>query len=121
MRLRPQGPKDPSIWETDFPGGSVVKITPANAGDTGDPGLIPGSGSFPWRRKWQLTPLFLLEDPMDGGAWWATVLGVAGLRHNLATGQQQSPEQSRQPLFIWGLMGPLSYVLAKEQLKRKGC
>ena len=59
MRLRPQGPKDPSIWETDFPGGSVVKITPANAGNTGDPGSIPGSGRFPWRRKWQPTPVFL--------------------------------------------------------------
>ena len=30
-----------------------------------------------WRRKWQLTPLFLLENPMDGRAWWATVHGVA--------------------------------------------
>ena len=34
----------------DFPGGSVVKNPPANAGDVG---LIP------WRRKWQLTPIFL--------------------------------------------------------------
>ena len=25
----------------------------------GDPGLIPGSGRFPWRREWQLTPVFL--------------------------------------------------------------
>ena len=28
----------------DFPGGSVVKNTPANAGDSGDTGLIPGLG-----------------------------------------------------------------------------
>ena len=28
----------------DLPGGSVVKNTPANAGDTGDASLIPGSG-----------------------------------------------------------------------------
>ena len=28
----------------DFPGGSVVKNSPANAGDTGEVGLIPGSG-----------------------------------------------------------------------------
>ena len=30
-----------------------------------------------WRRKWQPTPLFLLENPRDGGAWWAAVCGVA--------------------------------------------
>ena len=33
-----------------FPGGPVVKNPPANAGDVGS---IPGSGRFPWRRKWQ--------------------------------------------------------------------
>ena len=32
---------------------------PANAGDTGDMGSIPGSGRFPWRRKWQPTLVFL--------------------------------------------------------------
>ena len=30
-----------------FPGGSVVKNTPANAGDAGDSSLIPGSGKSP--------------------------------------------------------------------------
>ena len=34
----------------------MVKNQPANAGDAG---LIPGSGRFPWRRKWQPTPVFL--------------------------------------------------------------
>ena len=29
------------------------------------------------RRKWQPTPVFLLENPRDGGAWWAAVYGVA--------------------------------------------
>ena len=36
-----------------FPGASVVKNLPANAGDVGSPGKIP------WRRKWQPTPVFL--------------------------------------------------------------
>ena len=36
-----------------FPGGSVVKNPPANAGDTGD------VSSTPWRREWQPTPVFL--------------------------------------------------------------
>ena len=35
----------------------VVKNLPANAGDVRDVGLI---GKVPWRRKWQLTPVFLL-------------------------------------------------------------
>ena len=29
-----------------------------------------------WRRKWQPTPVFLLENPREGGAWWAAVYGV---------------------------------------------
>ena len=35
------------IFIMGFPDGSVVKNLPANAGDTGDVGLIPGSGRFP--------------------------------------------------------------------------
>ena len=30
-----------------------------------------------WRRRWQPTPVFCLENPRDGGAWWAAVYGVA--------------------------------------------
>ena len=30
-----------------------------------------------WRRKWQPTPVSCLENPRDGGAWWAAVYGVA--------------------------------------------
>ena len=30
-----------------------------------------------WRRKWQPTPVFCLENPRDGGARWAAVYGVA--------------------------------------------
>ena len=41
-----------------FPGGSVVKNLPANAGD-GDWEFSPGVGKIPWRRKWQPTPVFL--------------------------------------------------------------
>ena len=36
-----------------------------------------------WRRKWQPTPAFLLENPRDGGAWWAAVYGVAQSRTRL--------------------------------------
>ena len=37
----------------------VVKNLPDNAGDLRDVGLIPESGRFPWRRKWQRSPVFL--------------------------------------------------------------
>ena len=42
-----------------FLGGSVVKNPPAIAGVSEDTSLIPGSRRFPWRRKWQPTPVFL--------------------------------------------------------------
>ena len=46
-----------------FPGGSVIKNLPANAGDAGS---IPGSGRSPQRRKWQPTPV-LLPGESHGG------------------------------------------------------
>ena len=36
----------------------MVKNQSANAGDTGDVGSIPG-WEYPWRKKWQPTPIFL--------------------------------------------------------------
>ena len=36
-----------------------------------------------WRRKWQPTPVFLPENPRDGGAWWAAIYGVAQSRTRL--------------------------------------
>ena len=45
----------PKPWK-GFSGGSKVKNPPTKAGDVG---LIPGSGRFAWRRKWQHTPVFL--------------------------------------------------------------
>ena len=57
-----------------FPGGSVVKNLPANAGDAG---LIPGLGRCPGGANGNPLQCSCLENPMDGGAWWATVHGVA--------------------------------------------
>ena len=48
-----------------FPGGSVVKNLPANAGDTG---LIPGSGTSPGEGNCNPLQYFCLENSMDGGA-----------------------------------------------------
>ena len=59
---------------TGFPGGSVVKNPAANAGDTG---LIPRLGRSP--REGNSNPLqySFLGNPMDSGAWQATVHGVS--------------------------------------------
>ena len=40
-------------------------------------GFDPWVRKIPWRRKWQPTPVFLLGNPMDRGAWRVTVHGVA--------------------------------------------
>ena len=45
----------------------VVKNPPANAGDIRDVGSNPWVGMIPWRRAWQPTPVFLLENSMDRG------------------------------------------------------
>ena len=57
-----------------FPGSTVVKNPPANAGDLG---MIPGSGRSPGEGNGNTLQYFCLENPMDRGAWWATVRGVA--------------------------------------------
>ena len=44
----------------------------------------PWVGKTPWRREWQPVPVFLLENPMDGGAWWARVHEVAKSRTRLS-------------------------------------
>ena len=60
-----------------FPGDPVVKNPPANAEDTGDSGLIPGSGRSPGGGNVNPLQYSCLGKPMDRGAWRATVHGVA--------------------------------------------
>ena len=55
----------------------VVKNLPANAGDIRDTGPIPGSGRPPGEGKGNPCQDSGLENPMDSGAWWATVHVVA--------------------------------------------
>ena len=58
-----------------FPDGSAVKNPPA--AHTGDSGLIPGSGRSPGGGNGNPLQYSYLENPMDGGAWGATVHGVS--------------------------------------------
>ena len=63
----------------------MVKNLPANAGDIVS---ILGSGRSPGEGNGSPLQDSCLGDPMDRGAWWATVQGVA-VRHDLATKQQE--------------------------------
>ena len=54
----------------------VVKNPPANVGDLRDMGLIPELGRSPGEGNGNLLQYSCLENPMDGGAWRATVSGV---------------------------------------------
>ena len=63
--------------------GSDGKESACNAGDLG---LIPGSGRSPGEGNGNpLLQYSCLENPMDRVAWQATVHGVPGVRHDLAT------------------------------------
>ena len=64
----------------------MVKNPPAKAGDTRDVGSIPGSGRSPGKGPGNPLQYSCLENPMDRGAWWATVHGVT-----------KSPTQLKRP------------------------
>ena len=55
----------------------MVKNPPANAGDVRNVGLIPGWGRSPGGGRGNPLQCSCLENPMDRGAWWATVHSVA--------------------------------------------
>ena len=54
----------------------VVKSPPADALDIRDEGSIPGSGKSPGGGRGNPLQYSCLENPMDKGAWWATVHSV---------------------------------------------
>ena len=58
----------------NFPGGSEGKASVCNAGDLGS---IPGSGRSPGEGSGNPLQYSRLGNPMDRGAWQATVHGVA--------------------------------------------
>ena len=64
-----------------FTGGSEVKAPACSAGDLGS---ISGLGRFPGEENGNPLQYSCLENPMDRGAWWATVHGVAKSRKQLS-------------------------------------
>ena len=71
--------KAPANNKKYFPGGSEVKASACNEGDLGS---IPGSGVSPGEGNGNPLLCSCLENPMDGGAWWATVHGLQRVRHD---------------------------------------
>ena len=57
-----------------FPSGSAVKNLPAMQ-EMQETGFDPWIGKILWRRKWQPTPAFCQENPMDRGAFGLQLMG----------------------------------------------
>ena len=70
--------------EGGFPGGTVVKNLPANAGDAEDMGSIPVSGRSPGEGNGNPLQYSCLENLMDGGAWQTTIQGIANSQTQLS-------------------------------------
>ena len=70
-----------------------------NARDAGSAGSIPGSGKSHGRGHGNSLQYFCLENPMDRGAWWATVHGLAKSKTWLSDRAQHTyiPSRFRLP------------------------
>ena len=71
-----------STREIGFPGGSVIKDLPANAGDAGDSGLIPGLERSPGVGNGNPLQYSCLENSMDRGAFMTPFHGSQRVRHD---------------------------------------
>ena len=78
----------PKLWVSQV--ALVVKNPPANAGGTRDKGLTPGWGWSPGGGYGNPLQYFCLENPMDTGAWPATIHGVAESQIQLSIAQTQT-------------------------------
>ena len=78
------------MWKTKSPGASDSKVFVYNAGD---PGSIPGLGRSPAEGNGNPLQYYFLENPMDRGAWQATVHGVAKSRTRMSNFTFKSPER----------------------------
>ena len=71
--------------------GVLVAQTVKNPPAVQETGFDPWVREIPWRREWQYS---CLENPTDGGAWWATVRGVT-------KSQDMTERCSLSLAFIW--------------------
>jgi len=75
------------------------KESACNAGIAGDAGLIPESGRFPGGENGNPLQYSFLENPMDRGAWWATVHEVTELdmTERPSSSSRQAPAATSPP------------------------
>ena len=86
-----------SKMEWAFLGSSVDKESAYSAGDLSS---IPGLGRAPGEVNGNALQFFCLENPMDRGAWRATVRGVARVGHELANKPLPQLDGVRIALYI---------------------
>ena len=92
-----------------FPGGSDGKASACNVGDAGS---ISGSGRSPGEGNGNPLQHTCLENPMDGGAWWAAFCGVAKSQTRLSdfTFMHWRRKWQPTPVFLpgesqgWGIL-----------------
>ena len=80
----------------------MVKNPPGlnpRVGDLREVGLILGSGRFPGEKNDNPLQCSCLENPMDRGAWWATVHAVTEVRHDWAREHTQKLSPQRALYF----------------------
>ena len=77
---------------------SAGKESACNAGDLGS---IPGLGRPPGEGSGNPLQYSCLENPMNRGAWWATVHGVARVRHDLASKPHNWPNHVYFCIWIY--------------------
>ena len=100
----------------------VVKESACNAGDLDS---IPGSGRFPGKGSGNPLQCSCLENPKDGGAWWAAIYGIAQSQAWLMWLSSSSssrlvitfPPRSKCHLIPW-LQSP-SAVILEQKTKKK--
>ena len=76
-----------AMFVLDFPGDSASEGLTCQGRQRG---FISCMEKFPWRRKWQPTPVFFLGNPIEKGAWQATVHRVTKSQTRLRRGAQRS-------------------------------
>ena len=96
--------------QNGFPGGSVVKNMPANAGDVGS---ISGSGRFPGEGNGNPLQYSCLGNPKNRGAWQAIVDGVTKSWTELSEHKEVRCIRHRTNCFTYSLICPLQQQPSK--------
>ena len=104
-------------YSLGFTGGSEVKASACNAGD---PSSIPELGRSPGEGNSNPLPCSCLENPMEGGAWWTAVHGVAKSRTRLSDFTHSLPQCAKSLQSHPTLCDPMDCSLPGSSVSRQG-